>query len=566
MEFVAFRLPFQQQVSELARAREIVDVVMRHGLGALAQQWELTRFLPRGRRVTAEPLNAAEGRLTTAQRVRLAIEELGPTFIKLGQLAATRPDIFPAEFVDEFEKLLDAAPPVPFEQVRTLVQAELGGPIDGLFASFESAPLASASIGQVHRAVLHSGEHVVVKVQRPGIEPVINADLDLLLAQARFVEGRSERARRLNLVKVVEEFAYALRHEMDYTSEARNGDRFRKHFRDDPRLLIPKVYWPLTTRRVLVLEELHGIKVNDVERLRAEGYDLPAIAQMGTQIYMQQIFRDGFFHADPHPANLFIVGSQIAQIDFGMVGYLTDALKDQLVDLLVALVRNDSDGIALAMIRLGGDPEVNEGELRRDVQRFMMRFYGLSLNEVRIGDFLGEVFRIANRHHIVLPADFALLGRTLIILEGIARQLDPNIVLVEVAQPFATQLVRERLSPEKIGSNVFRSLRETNALAQSLPRRIDNFLARADNDKLHLNLRLTDAERAGERFEAAANRLALSIVVGASIIGSAMLVASGHTFTLPLIGTEVPMAELSFLVSLVLGLRLLWALLRAKSL
>ncbi|MBI5876842.1 MAG: AarF/ABC1/UbiB kinase family protein [Chloroflexi bacterium] len=563
---MAFRLPFQQQVSDLARAREIVDVVMRHGLGVLAQQWELTRFLPRGRRSVDAPADSLENRLTTAQRARLAIEELGPTFIKLGQLASTRADIFPAEFVAEFEKLLDAAPPVPFEQVRAVLQAELGEPIDALFASFEANPLASASIGQVHRAVLHSGEHVVVKVQRPGIERVINADLDLLLGQARFVESRSERVRRLNLVKLVEEFAYALRLELDYTSEARNGDRFRKHFADDSRLLIPKVYWHLTTRRVLVSEELHGIKINDVERLAAEGYDLPAIAQMGTQIYMQQIFGDGFFHADPHPANIFVVGGQIAQIDFGTVGYLTDALKDQLVDLLVSLVRNDADGIALAMIRLGGDAEVNEAELRRDVQRFMMRFYGLSLKDVRIGDFLGEVFRIANRHHIILPADFALLGRTFIILEGVARQLDPHIVLVEVAQPFATQLVRERLSPEKIGANVFRSLRETNALAQALPRRIDNFLARVDTDKLHLNLRLTDAERMGDRLDTAASRLALSIVVGASIVGSAVLIASGHTFTLPLIGSDAPIAELSFFISLVLGLRLLWGLLRAKSL
>jgi ubiquinone biosynthesis protein len=563
---VGLRLPFQQQVTELARARQIVDVIMRNGLGVLAQQWELTRFLPRGRRAPSVNSDGVmvDGRLTTAQRVRLTIEELGPTFIKLGQLAATRPDIFPVEYVTEFEKLLDSAPPVPVEQVRAVIQSELQEPVESLFAEFDPTPLASASIGQVHRAQLHTGERVVVKVQRPGIESTISADLDLLISQARFLENRSERARQFNLVELAEEFSYALRQELDYTSEGRNADRFRRHFADDPRLRIAKIYWHLTTKRVIVSEELYGFKINDVARLRADNYDLVAIARMGTEIYMQQIFTDGFFHADPHPANIFIVGEQLALIDFGTVGYLTDQLKDQLVDLLVALVRNDAEGIALSMIRLGGNTRVNEAELRRDVQRFMIRYYGLSLKDVSVSEFLGEVFKIANRHRIKLPSDFALLGRTLAILEGVARQLDPNIVLVEVAQPFATKLVRERYSPDKIGNSLVRSLREANALTQSLPRRMDALLKKVEHDDLHLNLSLSDPERFTDKLDVVFNRLAFSLVVASTIIGSALLIQSGRTFTLPIFGYDLPVAQVSFIASIVLGVRLLWSIMRSK--
>jgi ubiquinone biosynthesis protein len=393
---------------------------------------------------------------------------------------------------------------------------------------------------------------------------VINADLDLLLLQARFLENRSERVRRFNVVALAEEFAYALHNELDYTREGRNAERFRRHFAEDPRLLIAKVHWPLTTRRVLVSEELKGYKINEVARLRADGYDLAAIARMGTEIYMQQIFADGYFHADPHPANLFVVGQQLALIDFGTVGYLNDTLKDQLVDLLVALVRNDTDGITRSMIRLGGNPRVDTTELRRDMQRFMVRYYGLSLSEVSVNELLGEVFRIAYYHRIQLPADFALLGRTLAILEGVARQLDPQIVLVEVAQPFATRLVRERFTAQRIGGNLLRSLREINTLAESMPRRVENLLTRVEHDDLLLNLRLTDTEQFGKKLDSVVNRIAFALVVGASIVGSALLIQSGRSFALPFFGYELPIDQLSFWAAILLGARLLWSIIRAK--
>jgi ubiquinone biosynthesis protein len=558
------RLPFTQQVSEFTRARQIADVLMRHGLGALAQQWELTRFLPRGRRAPVLK-NGEAAQLTTGQRVRLTIEELGPTFIKLGQIAATRADIFPADVVHELEKLLDSAPPVAFEEIRGVIQAELREPIETLFAEFDAKPLAAASIGQAHRAQMHTGERVVVKIQRPNIEQVINADLDLMLSQARFLQNRSTRVSQLNLVALVEEFAFALRNELDYTSEGRNADRIRRQFGDDSRILIPKIFWSHTTRRVIVSEELHGIKLNDLNRLRAEGYDLPAVAQMGTEIYMQQIFAHAFFHADPHPANLFVVGNKIAMIDFGTMGFLSDELKTQLADLLVGLVNNDVEGIAQAMVHLGGDVKVNESELRRDVQRFMIRYYGLSLRDVRVSDFMGEVFKIANKHHIFFPADFALLGRTLTILEGVARQLDPNIVLVEVAKPFVTQLVRERYTPQKLSGDFVRSVREASALTQTLPRRLDGLLTQLERGELQIRMSQPEQPQLTDKLDTIANRLAFGLIVSASIVGSALLIQSGH-FSFTIFGMELPIAQLSFLFSTLMGAWLLWSIVRSKGL
>jgi ubiquinone biosynthesis protein len=558
------RLPFTQQVSEFTRARQIVDVLMRHGLGALAQQWELTRFLPRGKRAPVSA-NGEIAQLTTAQRIRLTIEELGPTFIKLGQIAATRADIFPADVIHELEKLLDSAPPVAFEEVRGVIQAELRDPIEVLFAEFDPKPLASASIGQAHRAKMHTGERVVVKVQRPNIEQVINADLDLMLSQARFLQSRSTRVSQLNAVALIEEFAFALRNELDYTYEGRNADRIRRQFGDDPRILIPKIFWSHTTRRVIVSEELQGFKLNDLNRLRAEGYDLPAVARMGTEIYMQQVFAHAFFHADPHPANLFVVGNQLAMVDFGTMGFLSDELKTQLADLLVGLVNNDVEGIAQAMAHLGGDVKVNEAELRRDVQRFMIRYYGLSLREVRVSDFMGEVFKIANKHHIFFPADFALLGRTLTILEGVARQLDPDIVLVEVAKPFVTQLVRERYTPQKLGSDFVRSVREANALTQTLPRRLDGLLTQLERGELQVKMSQPEQPQLIEKLDIIFNRLAAGLIVGASIVGSALLIQSGN-FSFTIFGIELPIAQLSFLFSTLMGAWLLWSIVRSKGL
>jgi len=310
--------PFGRHYRELVRARQIAQILAKNGLGFLIEQFGLTRFLlGRWQQFSSMDRNVAQ--LNVPQRIRRTLEELGPTFIKLGQLLSGRGDLLPPEYVHELVKLLDAAPPVPADQIRQVMEKELGAPVERLFATFQDEPIASASIGQVHRASLPGGEQVVVKVQRPGVENVIKADLGILLHQARFLENRSELLREYRLVEIVEELARTLCDELDYTIEGRNAERFRYNLRHDERLIIPRIYWPLTSRRVITMEDVGGIKLTELERLRAEGYDLAAVAAIGVEVYLEQVFVDGFFHADPHPANIMVVEDKIALVDFGMV-------------------------------------------------------------------------------------------------------------------------------------------------------------------------------------------------------------------------------------------------------
>ncbi|MFQ6013834.1 MAG: ABC1 kinase family protein [Anaerolineae bacterium] len=563
-----FRFPFQQQYQEIARARQIAEVLIKNGLGFLVEQFELTRFLPtwRGRVVGVGRL---VDRLSVPQRIRHTIEELGPTFIKLGQLVSTRPDLLPMEYIDELSKLLDAAPPIPLTEVKTLIGQELGAPVEELFATFQPEPMAAASIGQAHRATLLDGQEVIVKVQRPGIEAVVEADLDIIMRQARFLEGRSELLRDYNLVEIVEEFSYALRNELDYVIEGRNADRFRRNFADDRRVVIPKVYWSLSTHRVLTLEELSGIKLNNLARLKEEGYDFSTLAEIGTTIYLKQIFVDGFFHADPHPANIFVLdGERIGLVDFGMVGYLTSGMKGALVDLFLGLINEDVEGTTQSLLRMGRPGRgVDEEALRRDVHRFLVSYYGLALEQIKVGEILEEVFRLAFRHRLHMPSDLALLGRSLIVLEGVARRLDPDFMLVEAARPFAEQLMLERLSPLRVGRDLLRSIWEFNQLAQRLPTRLDSLFDQIQQGEAGVNVELTQLEQFMARLDVVANRLAFSLIVAAAIIGSALIIQGGTSiWYLPFLGWSLPIAHISFFLAGLLGAWLLFSILRSRGL
>ncbi|MGM0399984.1 MAG: ABC1 kinase family protein, partial [Chloroflexota bacterium] len=311
----------RRTAAEISRARHIAEVLIRNGLGFLAERTGFTRFISRWRARRMEQDVQTE-ELTIPQRVRRTLEELGPTFIKLGQLLSTRPDLLPPQYIVELGKLLDAAPPVPLEEISQMVEKELGAPADELYQHFEAKPIASASIGQVHRATLHDGTKVAVKVQRPDIERTIEADLDLLLTQARFMESRSETLRQYGLVDIVQEFAQSLRDEIDYTIEGRYADRLSDLLKEET-VLIPGVHWDLTTSRVITLDYLEGIKLTQTQKLADVGYDLHTVAVQITQLYLRQIFIHGIFHADPHPANILVCDGRIGLVDFGVIGYLT---------------------------------------------------------------------------------------------------------------------------------------------------------------------------------------------------------------------------------------------------
>ncbi len=560
--------PFRRRLAEIRRVRRIIEVLVRNGLGFLVEQLALDRFLPRFWRRQRVRADRAVGRLSVPERLRRTLEELGATYIKLGQLLSGRADLLPRAYIEEFARLLDAAPPVPTAAIRQVIEEELGAPVEDLFATFDEVPIAAASIGQVHRATLPDGQAVVVKVQRPGIEQVVEADLDLLLRQARFLEKRSELMRDYNVLGIAQELALSLREELDYKIEGRNAEQLRSNLQADPRFLIPRVYWNLTTRRVITLERLEGIQFNEPDRLRRAGYDLSSIARTALEAYLKQIFVDGFYHADPHPANLMVVGTQIGFVDFGTAGYLTPNQKDLLSDMFLQLLDQDAGGIARTLVKMGatrGRPSLEA--LERDLQRLLVRYWGVSLGEIRLGEMLAEVFTTAYKHRVYLPGDLALLARTLITMEGTGLALDPDFVVLEAVRPFAEQLVRERLSPVVAGRRVLRTMRQAADLAQTFPRRLDDLWDRLEEGELTVGVDLRRLELLIARLNSMVNRIAFSVVVAALIIGSALILLGGkESWHLPLLGLGIPVAQIAFLGAVAAGAWLLISMIRARNL
>jgi ubiquinone biosynthesis protein len=501
------------------------------------------------------------------ERLRLTFEELGGTYIKLGQFLSGRADLLPPAYIAEFSKLLDAAPPVDADEIREVIEDELDAPVAQLFGTFDDNPIASASIGQVHRVTLPDGQAAVIKVQRPGVREVMDTDLDLFLRQARFLERRSETMRGYNLVAITEELVRSIREELDYQIEGRNAERLRNNLRSDGRFVVPRIYWDLTTRRVITMEYIQGIKFNEMDRLRSAGYDLNSVAQVAIEGYLKQIFNDGFYHADPHPANLMVVDSRIGFLDFGNVGHLTPGQKQLLGDMFLQILDEDAGGVARTVIRMGatrGRPDLEAME--RDLQRLLVRYWGISLEELPVGEMLAEIFETAHRHRVYLPGDLALLARTIITLEGTGRALDPDFLLVEAVRPFAVRLVRERLSPVAAGRRVARTLRQAADLAQAFPRRLDDLWDQLEAGQLTLGVEVRRLEDTITKLNSMANRVVFGLVVAALIVGSALILLGGReAWYFPLLGFRIPIAEIAFLGAVLAGAWLLISMIRSRN-
>jgi ubiquinone biosynthesis protein len=557
-------MPFRRQYAEIARAREIAEVLIKNGLGFVVEQLGLARFLSVWRRRRVEGAASDASTLSVSERVRRTLEELGPTFIKIGQVLSGRADLLPAEYIRELTKLLDAAPPVPTQQIVACIEEELGAPLTERFGSFEPQPIASASIGQVHRATLSDGQKVVVKVQRPGVERTVMADLDLLARQSRFLERRSTRARESHLVEIIEELSQALRDELDYTVEGRNAARLRRNLSDDTRVIIPQVHWSHSTRRVLTMEALEGLKLTDVQRLRQERYDLPAVAEVMVDLYLHQVFVDGFFHADPHPANIMVCGNRIGMVDFGMVGQLTPATRKPLGSLLLALLAQDSQTVVRMILRMGAaSRSTDPAAVERDVQRLLMRYYGLPLEEMPVGEVLQEVLTAAFKHHIHLPPDLALLVRVVIVLEGVALGLDPGFNLAEMAKPFGEHLLHERFSWQRLQDEALQTVGAASRLMQDLPQRAEFLMERLGDGAVTLGIDLRQLTRIIAKFDSMVSRLAFSVVVAALIVGSAVVIHGGAT-EWNFLGLSLPIAHLSFVLAVVMGAWLLMSIVRSR--
>lgn len=546
-----------RRVRNLRRYRRIVTVLARHGFGSILETLQIHRRLALPRQLLRQDV---PDQIKPAAHLRLALEELGPTFVKLGQILSTRPDLLPPDYIHELSKLQDTVPPASWENVYALIQEELEQPPDAVFAYLDPTPLAAASLAQVHPATLPDGSEIVVKVQRPHILETINTDLEILADMAQLVKNTSL-SELVDPVAIVEDFAFTLRNELDYRREGRNADRFRENFAKESHLYIPKVYWEISTRRLLVLERIRGIKIDDISALEAAGYDCHLVALHSTRIIIKEVLEDGFFHADPHPGNFVVMpGEVIGAMDFGMVGYLRERDRQNLIRLYAASVGLDADRIVDQLIRMGAArANVDRAGLARDIARLLTKYEGMPLKDIRAREVVEEIMPIAYRHHLTLPPDMWLLGKTLSMLEGMGLRLDPDFDMFAVSEPFVKRLLWQQAIPNRAWSQAL--LNEANnwrELVSILPRTGSRLLEQAERGDL-LQFQLKGTERILNRLDRMATRLALSILVGALIIGVGLLApavsGSGLAYWLVTIG---------FVLAATLGLWFVVLILRGR--
>lgn len=518
----------QRRYGHARRYREITDILARHGLGFFSVALGVGRFVPMhrgwlGHTRRAEPY-------TQPEHLRLALEELGATFVKLGQILSTRPDLVPPDYLAELTKLQDAAPSVPWDAIEASLVEELGRPIAEIFAGFERTPLASASIGQAHAATLKDGTEVVVKVRRPGVAEQVNEDLEVLSDLALTASRYWELAGEYDLVSLAQEFAETLRAELDYVREGRNAERIAANLAGDPGTHVPRVYWNTSTTRVLTLERIHGIKINDLAALDAAGIDRKELAQHAARVVLQMVFEDGFFHADPHPGNFFIQpGGHIALIDFGMVGTIDETIRERLVDVVLAVVSKDPDRLVDAFLALGvARQRVDRGALRDDLQQLVARYFDRTLAELEIGPLLSDVLAVVRRHHLHMPANLALILKLAVMVEGLGAQLDPEFNLMTALEPFGQQLLVERLSPRAWARRVGQASLDAAQLGVELPAQVRRLLAELERGTLEIGIRPREVEPVLQRIESITNRLILGMLTSAFIVGLAMLMSVYH--------------------------------------
>ncbi|HEY9097929.1 MAG TPA: AarF/UbiB family protein [Thiobacillus sp.] len=527
-------------VRDLPRLHEIAVVMIRYGWGDLVRLLGISGMLERAGRVLHWHSTSEINTLDAPVRIRRALEELGPTFVKLGQLLATRVDVFPPQWIAEFEKLHSQVPAVPYELLHADLVAALKGDPHEIFAEFDPVPLAAASIAQVHRARLKDGTSVVVKIRRPGIEAIIRADLRILEHAARLLESEAPDLRRYDPVQIVSHFRRSLNRELDLAKEARNIEQFARNFADDPLVTIPRVYWEHTNDRVIVQEQIIGMSGVAPDRLREHGLDPVVLAARGADTVLRMVLEHGYFHADPHPGNvLFLPGNRIGMIDFGMVGMLTHIRRNQIVDMLNGLTHMDEQALLQVLLDWSGDAVADEDRLAYEVAELLHNYDDLQLKDVKIGALLNDIAALMRDNDLVMPADLTLLFKTLITLEGLGQQLDPHFHMVDNVTPFVERIIQQRYTPKALFERGKESVREALEVVADLPRDLRHLLKDVRRGRIKIDLDLKRLDHFGHQLDRASNRITMGILTASLVVGSSiiMTVKGGpQLFGLPLFG------------------------------
>ena len=547
--------------NRLVRYRQIGNILAKYGFGIFLEKIRLSRIL----KIPLEKKRKKEI-LSMPERLRLMCEELGPTFVKLGQILSTRPDLIPLSFIKEFEKLQDEVTPLKTEVIKNVIYEELGlHTVDELFSSFEEEPLASASISQVHRAVLKNGEEVVLKVQKPGIEKIINADISILYDITSLIERHIEESEIYQPRRIVEEFEKIVKKELNFLQEARNIGRFSKNFSSDETVYVTKIYKDLTTEKILTLEYVEGVKIDEVEELEKMGLDRKEIALNGARSILKQIFVDGFFHADPHPGNILVLeNGKICYLDFGIVGRLDEERKTELVSLFEGFLNKDAERIVNTLILMEAIEEsVDLKGLRREIGEIMDEYYDVSLKEIKIKEIIDEEFEIMRKFKIKIPSGLSLLTKALITTEGVGIILDPDFNISYQIKPFVADLMKERLGLFSLVKDFKKTFLKFCFLMKEFPKDLETFLRNIKKGYLNIAFEHKGLKNLTSTIDKSSNRISFSLIISALIIGSSLIMLSGEGTLF--MGFPIP-GIFGFIFAAILGLWLIISILRAGKL
>jgi ubiquinone biosynthesis protein len=552
-----------ERLRRLNRYREIASILVKYGFGYVLEEVGLFQVLSLKDRIVAE---VKHGNTKEAgYRIRCMLEELGPAFIKLGQLLSIRSDLLPVEIVKELEMLQDQVPPIPVEEIKAKIHQEFGRPVEEVFQSFNEECVAAASIGQVHEAVLPSGESVMVKIQRPGIRQVVYTDLEILIDLSKLIEQRYDWAEYYNITEMVEELSESVRRELDYSEEARNTEIVQRQFEDCESIKVPTIFHDYSTDQILTMEKIDGIKLNELHTMAASIDEKRKIADLLVSSFITQILREGFFHGDPHPGNILYIpeNQQLVFIDFGQVGRLSASMRYDSSSMMMGIMQEDTHQIIKAIFRMAYVPsDINERNFNDDVEAIRKMVDHSPQEGLSLGLTVKELFSAAQEHRIILPKEMTMMGKALVTIEGIISEMDPSLDMIALAKPYGEQLMRERYNPLKIGKRLWNKAEDLTDTITNIPKKVEDVLDQTSKGDLKFEISLSEINRILHKFDRISNQVSFSLTLLAfSIVVLGLIV--GATFGNNTMLTSVPAIEIGFAIAFMMFLWIIYSILKS---
>ncbi len=537
---------------KLIRYRQIANIIVKYGFGYFVGKAHL--------KIIRLPFRKRKAEIPAPVRIRKMLEELGPTFVKMGQILSTRPDLIPIEYLFELEKLQDSTEPVEYKEIKDVFENNLKCKIKDVFDYFEKEPIASASISQVHIAS-YKGEKVAVKIQKPGIEDKIHLDIGILYDIAELIERFVKEAKIYKPVRIVEEFEKAIRKEIDFSYEGRNIERFRENFSSFEGIIFPKVYKELTTNKVLTMEYIEGVKITEIDKIK--GIDRKQIAEKGTEIILKQIFQDGFFHADPHPGNILITkDGKICLLDFGIVGKLTDEEKIEIIGLLTGVIKGDSEKILRIFETMGSleNEEIDRRKLKREIDDYLEKYRGISVREIDLNVLFDEIFSLMRKYSISIPANFSLLSRTVLTLEGVASIIYPEYNLFEYLQPYIVEFMEKKERAKWVVKDTFKSISDIYYILKELPETVESSLKTIRKGYINVAFEHKGLSNLTSTLDKSSNRISFSLIISSILISSSLIMVAGKG---PKIWGHPAFGIIGFIISGIFGIYLIIGIIRS---